>query len=103
MKRFADFGIQMKMGSKKSFDCPEVSIYSVLNTEIEVVDFEKVNTSFGEGRHLVLFRQNGQLQKFFTQSAPISNALDAIPEDGFPFLATVKQRVFGKSKTFYFE
>ncbi len=84
MKRFADFGIQMKMGSKKSFDCPEVSIYSVLNTEIEVVDFEKVNTSFGEGRHLVLFRQKWTTSKVFYIIGAYLECVGCYPRRWFP-------------------
>jgi hypothetical protein len=103
MKKFSDLGVKPIMGDKKSFNCPEVSIYSVLNIPIEVVDFEKVDTSYGQGRFLVLIRVNDQEQKFFTQSAPITSALEQIDSSDFPFSATIKQRVFGRSKTFYFE
>ena len=103
MKHFSDLGINPTIGDKKSFNCPEVSIYSVLNIPIEVVDFEKVDTSYGQGRFLVLIRVNDQEQKFFTQSAPITSALEQIDSNDFPFSATIKQSVFGRSKTFYFE
>jgi len=103
MKKFSELGVKTKLGEKKSFNCPEVSIYSVLNVPIEVLDFEKVDTSYGSGRFLVLIRVNDQEQKFFTQSVPITSALEQIGESDFPFSATIKQRVFGRSKTFYFE
>ncbi len=102
MKSFSELGIQAMMGDKKTFNCPEVSIYSVLNMSIEVLDFEKVTTSYGPDRYLVLIRVDGQEQKFFTQSVPITSALDKVNKEDFPFKTVIRQRVFGKSKTFYF-
>lgn len=104
MKRFSDFGIQT-LEDKNIFAVPIISIEEVTNCEIEVIDFEaNVKTRHGDGRCIVKILFEGIERKFFTNAAPIKEALNKIPKASFPFTATIKQQRFGSGsgKTFYF-
>ena len=104
MNKFADFGIKTQENSH-IFQVPKISIEDVLNTEIEILDYEPdVKTKFGEGRYILKIRHDGIEQKFFTNAAPIKDALDKIDKQNFPFTATIKPQKFGTGlgKTFYF-
>ena len=104
MKKFADFGINT-LNDKTVFAVPQVSITEVFNCEIAVLDFEKdVKTRHGEGRYVVKFLKDNIEQKFFTNAAPIKEALDKVNKQDFPFTTTIKQQRFGSGsvKTFYF-
>lgn len=57
MKRFSELGIK-QADSDKIFNCQQVSITDILNSEIEVIGFlPNVKTKHGEGRYLVHFKQ----------------------------------------------
>ena len=104
MKRFSDFGIKTNE-DKNIFAVPIISIEEVTNCEIEVLDFEaNVKTKHGPGRYIVKVRYENIERKFFTNAAPIKEALDKVQKQVFPFLATIKQQRFGSGsgKTFYF-
>lgn len=104
MKRFSDFGINTLEG-RNVFAVPVISIEEVTNVEIEVLDYEaNVKTKHGPGRYIVKVKHEGVERKFFTNAAPIKEALDAISKEDFPFLTTIKQQRFGSGagKTFYF-
>lgn len=104
MKRFSEFGIDT-LQDRNIFAVPVISIEEVVNCEIEVLDYEaNVHTKHGEGRYIVKIKSEGQDRKFFTNAAPIKEALDRIPKEDFPFIATIKQQRFGSGagKTFYF-
>lgn len=88
---------------KKIFNCDPVSITEVINCEIEILDFiPNVTTSYGDGRHLVKFRREGDEGKFFTNSTAIKSCLDQIPESDFPFTTTIRCTKCGKGKLFQF-
>ena len=56
-KRFSELGIKRE-DSEKIFNCQQVSITDILNSEIEVIGFlPNVKTKHGEGRYLVHFKQ----------------------------------------------
>jgi len=104
MKRFSEMGIHTLEG-KNIFAVPVVSIEEVTNCEITVLDFDAdVKTRHGEGRYVVKILHDGQERKFFTNAAPIKEALHQIQKTDLPFLATIKQQRFGSGagKTFYF-
>ena len=53
MKRFSDLGVTVDAGSN-IFQVQQVSITDILNSEIEVLDFESgVRTQHGENRYVV--------------------------------------------------
>ncbi len=104
MKRFSDFGIQ-SLGERNVFPVPVISIEEVTNIEIEVLDYEpSVKTRYGDGRYVVKVKTSEGERKFFTNAAPIKEALDKIPKSDFPFVTTIRQQRFGSGagKTFYF-
>lgn len=82
-KRFSELGIKQQ-DDRKIFNCQQVSITDVLNSEIEVIDFiPGMKTQHGEGRYLIKFTQNGTEGKFFTNSSAIKSVLDQIPKENF--------------------
>ncbi|MEA4918130.1 hypothetical protein [Proteiniphilum sp.] len=103
MKRFADFGIDT-LENKRVFAVPVISIEELINCEIEVLDYEtNITTIHGPNRYIVKIKHEGKEQKFFTNAAPIKEALDRVDKKDFPFMATIKpQRYSGAKKTFYF-
>ena len=104
MKRFSELGIKVA-DSEKIFNCQQVSITDVLNTEIEVIGFlPDMHTKHGEGRCLVHFRQvdNGAEGKFFTNSTSLKSALAQVSEEDFPFLTVIKATKLGNGKLFQF-
>lgn len=103
-RRFAELGIKVDDG-RKIFDCPQVSITDILNTEIEVIDYTPgVTTKHGEGRYVVLFANTatGEEGKFFTNAAPLKAALDKVQKEDFPFLTVIKAAKCGDGKTYRF-
>lgn len=104
MNKFSDFGINT-LDDKHIFPVPVISITDVINCEIEVLDFEKgIKTKHGEDRYVVKIKIDNAERKFFTNAAPIKDALDRIDKQQLPFLTTIKQQKFGSGsgKTFYF-
>lgn len=104
MKRFADMGINT-LENRNVFTVPVISIEEVTNCEIEVLEYEaSVKTRYGDGRYIVKIKHEGIERKFFTNATPIKEALDRIPKQDFPFIATIKQQRFGSGsgKTFFF-
>ena len=101
MKKFAEFGIKPQENTR-IFQVPKISIEDVLNMEIEILDYESsVKTKFGDGRYILKIRHEGIEQKFFTNAAPIKDALDQIQKTDFPFLATVRVQKFGSGSEAY--
>ena len=104
MKKFAEFGIN-PLENKRIFQVPKISIEDILNSEIEVLDYDSgVKTFHGENRYVVKIKSEGVEQKFFTNASPIKESLDQIPKSDYPFLATIKAKKFGtgNKKTYYF-
>lgn len=103
-KRFSDLGVQMPE-DRKVFNCQQVSITDILNTEIEVIAFlPNVKTKHGEGRYLVHFRntETGAEAKFFTAASDTKFALDQVSKDDFPFITTIKAIKCGTGKIYQF-
>jgi len=104
MKRFSEFNITTGT-DKNIFVVPVISIEELINCEVEILDFEKgVKTRHGENRYVVKVKHEGVERKFFTNAAPIKEALDQVSKSDFPFITVVKQQRFGSGsgKTFYF-
>lgn len=104
MKRFSDLGVKVETGNN-IYPVQQVSITDILNSEIEVLDYESgVKTQHGENRYVVKIKSDGRECKFFTNSGPIKEALNKIPQDAFPFLTTIRAKKLGmgNSKMYYF-
>lgn len=102
MNRFSDFGID-PLKDKKIFAVPQISIEEAISKEVEVIDFiPGVKTAHGDDRYIVKIKIDGGERKFFTSAAPIKEALNQIPPEQFPFLATINQQRIGKNKTYFF-
>lgn len=103
-KRFSELGITVQ-DDRKIFNCQQVSITDILNSEIEVIDFlTAVRTQHGEGRYLVHFRyvENGEEGKFFTNSQNLKSVLDKIQSEDLPFITVIKAAKCGKGKLYQF-
>lgn len=60
MKRFSDLGVTVDAGSN-ILQVQQVSITDILNSEIEVLDFESgVRTQHGENRYVVKIKSDGR-------------------------------------------
>jgi len=102
VKKFSDLGVKPD-DDRKIFNCQQVSISDVVNTEIEVIDFiADIKTKFGDSRYLVKVQQDGVLEKFFTNSTNIKSTLDKIPKEEFPFVTTIKATKCGNGKIYQF-
>jgi len=102
MKKFSELGIKVEENGKY-FDVPKMQMHQVINCEIEILDFiADVKTKNGD-RYLLKIKFNGTEGKLFTNAAPIKDALNKIPNNAFPFLATIRQRRYdsGNTGTYY--
>lgn len=102
MKKFSDFGIKPK--ETKMFEAKKISINDILNCEIKVIDYHKdVTTKNGPDRYVVKIMFDNEERKFFTNCNRIKEELSQIPKDGFPFIATIKQKnLGGNARVYYF-
>lgn len=107
MKKFSEMGVSYTPADgKKRFPGKTMRLGAIVNKTIEVHDYETgINTSQGEDRYVVSFRDNqtGDWGKFFTASEEMKNVLDQISdiEDGFPFETTIVSEVFDGGKVKY--
>lgn len=104
MRRFSELGVSVEAGSN-IFQVQQVSITDILNSEIEVLDYEAgVRTQHGENRYVVKIKADGKGCKFFTNSTPIKEALGKIPHENFPFITVIRAKKLGmgNSKMYYF-
>lgn len=104
MRRFSELGVSVEAGSN-IFQVQQVSITDILNSEIEVLDYEAgVRTQHGENRYVVKIKADGKECKFFTNSTPIKEALGKIPHENFPFITVIRDKKLGmgNSKMYYF-
>ena len=107
MKKFSEMGVSYTPADgKKRFPGKTMRLGAIVNKNIEVHDYETgINTSQGEDRYVVIFRdkQTGDWGKFFTASEEMKNILDQISdiEDGFPFETTIVSEVFDGGKVKY--
>lgn len=103
-KRFSELGITQQ-DDRKIFNCPQVSVTDILNSEIEIIDFlPGVKTRHGEGRYLIHYRtvDSSEEGKFFTNSSSLKNVLDQIKEKDFPFITVIKAIKCGNGKIYQF-
>ena len=97
-------GVSVEAGSN-IFPVQQVSITDILNSEIEVQDYEAgVRTQHGDNRYVVKIKADGKECKFFTNSTPIKEALGKIPHENFPFITVIRAKKLGmgNSKMYYF-
>ncbi len=100
IKNDADLGIIIS-DDCKMFNCIQVTISDIVNCEIEVLDFiPGIKTLHGDNRCLVHYRHEGMEGKFFTSARNIKESLEAVNEDDFPFLATIKSQKCGTNKIY---
>ncbi|MCM1167329.1 MAG: reverse transcriptase domain-containing protein [Ruminococcus sp.] len=122
MIKFADLGVTYTPADgKKRFHGKLIRIASIVNNEIEVLDFESdIKTAHGDKRYLVSIRdpRTGETCKFFTNSEEMKSALDTIreknesikthnashPENAiaelFPFATTIRSESFENGRGF---
>ena len=103
-KRFSELGIVVDDG-RKIFNCQQVSITDILNSEIEVLDYlAEVKTKHGDGRVLVHYRttDGNEEGKFFTNSQSLKGSLSQIQDEDFPFITVIKATKCGKGKVYQF-
>ena len=107
MKKFSEIGVSYTpFDGKKRFTGNVVRLGAIVNSEIEVHDFERdVKTSHGEKRYLVSFRdkRTGEFGKFFTNSEEMKSILDSLAEieDAFPFETIIRSEIYDNGKTKY--
>lgn len=121
MIKFSDLGVNYTPADgKKRFHGKQIRIASIVNNEIEVVDFERdVKTAHGL-RYVVSIRdpRSGEQLKFFTDSEEMKSALDTVREKNesikahnaknpenkiaelFPFLTTIRSEPFENGRGF---
>jgi hypothetical protein len=89
-KRFSELGIR-PADTGKIFNCQQVSITDIINSEVEIeVLFRHTTGSCEEG-------------KFFTNSSSLKSCLDQVAEqNAFPFVTVIKVAKCGKGKIFMF-
>ena len=101
-KRFSELGIKQQ-DDRKIFNCQQVSITDILNSEIEVLVYiPDMKTQHGEGRYLIHYRENGTEGKFFSNSGALKSVLDQIPKEEFPFITTIRYTKCGNGKIYQF-
>lgn len=91
MNKFSQFNIKT---STKGFEGDKIKISKILNREIVVHDFKiedsKVFKQAGSGKCLHLqISISGQKHIVFTSSSGLIDAINQIPESGFPFITTI--------------
>lgn len=103
-KRFSELGIKQE-DDRKIYNCQQVSITDILNSEIEVLDYlPDVKTKHGEGRYLIHFKhvEEGYEGKFFTNASTLKNVLSQGDDDKFPFLTVIRATKCGNGKIYHF-
>lgn len=102
-KRFSELGI--RSDDRTIFNCQQVSVTDVLNSEIEVLGYlPDVKTQHGEGRCLIHFKRldDGSEGKFFTNSSALKGVLSQVNEEDFPFITTIRAVKCGNGKIYQF-
>lgn len=91
MNTFNQFNVKI---TKKGFEGDKIKINKIMNREIVIHDFEikdsKVFADRGSGKCLKLqISFNNEKHIVFTSGASLIEAIQQIPEKGFPFTATI--------------
>lgn len=103
-KRFSELGIK-PADNGKVFNCQQVSITDILNSEIEILAFQpNLHTAQGDGRYLIHFRttEDNIEGKFFTNSTNLKSCLDQMKEEDLPVITIIKAVKCGKGKIYQF-
>lgn len=100
MHKFSEFNVKyVPKDGKKRFHGKVVRLSSIVNNEVEIIDFERdVKTPHGDNRYLVAYRdpRNGEECKFFTNSDEMKQQLESVSKmkDGFPFQTVIRGESF---------
>ncbi len=91
MNKFSQFNIKI---ASKGFEGDKIKISKILNKEIEVyyykIEDSKVFRERGTGKCLQLqISFNNEKHVIFTSSSGLIEAIQQIPEKGFPFTTTI--------------
>ncbi len=93
MKNFSDFGIEPET---KHFVGDKIKIDRILNREIIVHDYDvKMSKLPGKENTQCLYLQielNGEKQVLFSGSKVLIDMIERVPEDDFPFTATIEKK-----------
>ena len=104
MKSFKELGLQyVAEDGKKRFGGKQVTLRSLQNVHIKIVDFETEVPTENGLRTVVSFEyDNGDTGKYFTADKQQLWYLEKIREmDEFPFDTTIGSEVFGNGKVRY--
>ena len=104
MKNFKELGLQyVAEDGKKRFGGKQVTLRSLQNVHIKIVDFETEVPTENGLRTVVSFEyDNGETGKYFTADKQQLWYLEKIREmDEFPFDTTIGSEVFGSGKVRY--
>lgn len=104
MKSFKDLGLKyVAEDGKKRFGGKQVSLRSLTNVHIKIVDYEKdVDTENGKRTVVSFMYDNGDMGKYFTADKQQLWYLEKIKEMGeIPFDTTIISEVFGNGKVRY--
>lgn len=104
MKSFKDLWLQyVAEDGKKRFGGKQVSLRSLTNVHIKIVDYEKdVDTENGKRTVVSFMYDNGDMGKYFTADKQQLWYLEKIKEMGeIPFDTTIISEVFGNGKVRY--
>ena len=104
MKSFKELGLQyVAEDGKKRFGGKQVTLRSLQNVHIKIVDFETEVPTENGLRTVVSFEyDNGDTGKYFTSDKEQEWYLEKIREmDEFPFDTTIGSEVFGNGKVRY--
>ena len=86
MKRFSDFAEE-----HRPLEGDKVKIDSILNQEIEIINYNVKKSKYKENDYLTLqFKINGSLNIMFTGSGVLVNQLKKYEEE-IPFVAEIKK------------
>jgi hypothetical protein len=91
MKSFSQFNIKI---TSKSFQGDKIKMSKILNREIVVHHFKIEDSKHfkekGSGKCLQLqISMNANMHVVFTSSSGLLEAIKQVPEDSFPFTATI--------------
>ena len=107
MRKFSEMGVTYTPeDGKKRFQGKTVRLAEIVNSPIEVHDYEKdVVTKHGDHRYLISFRDKAtrEFSKFFTNSEELKSILDQVAKmkDGFPFETIIRSEAFDGNKFKY--
>ncbi len=88
-KKFSDFKIKSELPA--AFNGDKIKIDRIFNREISVSRFkiEPSTVNIGTNRLVLEIELNGNKHIVFTGSLWLMEAIQKIPEDGFPFTTTI--------------